>query len=229
MSSSNSHSPCAACKFLRRKCIQECVFAPYFPPDQPVKFVNVHKVYGASNVAKLLNELDMSQREDAVASLEYEAAALLRDPVYGCVGHILNLHNRLKQVQSDLYAAKRELVSYIGHQAMMVSPMFGFPPGPPLESNGILIPETAHPQEQQQQQMRYNAGFDMPVNGVAFGNQMGASGAYSSPSLGLGSGFDNSYQVQPQQPMMQEYQIQGQLLLQSQQPQQSQQKLGEDN
>ncbi|KHN36206.1 LOB domain-containing protein 36 [Glycine soja] len=33
--SSSSNSPCAACKFLRRKCTQECVFAPYFPPDNP--------------------------------------------------------------------------------------------------------------------------------------------------------------------------------------------------
>ncbi|KAF9670207.1 hypothetical protein SADUNF_Sadunf13G0044400 [Salix dunnii] len=47
---SSSNSPCAACKFVRRKCQTECVFAPYFPPDQPQKFSNVHKVFGASNV-----------------------------------------------------------------------------------------------------------------------------------------------------------------------------------
>uniref|UniRef100_A0A0E0KGA7 LOB domain-containing protein n=1 Tax=Oryza punctata TaxID=4537 RepID=A0A0E0KGA7_ORYPU len=50
---SSSSSPCAACKLLRRKCTQGCVFAPYFPPDQPAKFANVHKVFGASNVTKL--------------------------------------------------------------------------------------------------------------------------------------------------------------------------------
>ncbi|CAI0375457.1 unnamed protein product [Linum tenue] len=55
-SSSSQSSPCAACKFLRRKCTAECVFAPYFPPDQPAKFASVHRVFGASNVAKLLNE-----------------------------------------------------------------------------------------------------------------------------------------------------------------------------
>lgn len=87
---SSSNSPCAACKFLRRKCTQECVFAPYFPPDQPLKFANVHKVFGASNVAKLLNELNATQREDAVNSLAYEAEYRLRDPVYGCVGLIFN-------------------------------------------------------------------------------------------------------------------------------------------
>ncbi|EAY72700.1 hypothetical protein OsI_00567 [Oryza sativa Indica Group] len=58
-------SPCAACKFLRRKCLPGCVFAPYFPPEEPQKFANVHKVFGASNVTKLLNELLPHQREDA--------------------------------------------------------------------------------------------------------------------------------------------------------------------
>ncbi|KAI8542214.1 hypothetical protein RHMOL_Rhmol08G0120500 [Rhododendron molle] len=116
---SSSNSPCAACKFLRRKCTQECVFAPYFPPDQPQKFANVHKVFGASNVAKILNELNAAQREDAVNSLAYEADARLRDPVYGCVGLISILQHRLKQVQIDLYNAKKELSTYIGPSAML--------------------------------------------------------------------------------------------------------------
>ncbi|KAG2719867.1 hypothetical protein I3760_02G011100 [Carya illinoinensis] len=116
---SSSNSPCAACKFLRRKCTQECVLAPYFPPDQPQKFASVHKVFGNSNVAKLLNELNAAQREDAVNSLAYEAEAILRNPVYGCVGFISILQHRLKQVQTDLFNAKKELASYIGPQAML--------------------------------------------------------------------------------------------------------------
>lgn len=113
MSASNSHSPCAACKFLRRKCTQECVFAPYFPPDQPQKFASVHRVYGASNVAKILNEMPGAHREEAVASLAYEAEARLRDPVYGCVGFISYLHARLKQVQSETLAARKEIAAYL--------------------------------------------------------------------------------------------------------------------
>ncbi|KAE8704986.1 LOB domain-containing protein 6 [Hibiscus syriacus] len=116
---SSSNFPCAACKFLRRKCTQECIFAPYFPPDNPQKFANVHKVFGASNVAKLLNELNSTQREDAVTSLAYEAEARLRDPVYGCVGLISILQQKLKQMQHDLNNAKKELATYIGPQAML--------------------------------------------------------------------------------------------------------------
>ncbi|RDX89713.1 Protein LATERAL ORGAN BOUNDARIES, partial [Mucuna pruriens] len=80
-SSSYSNSPCAACKFLRRKCMPDCIFAPYFPPEEPQKFANVHKIFGASNVSKLLNEVQPHQREDAVNSLAYEAEARIKDPM----------------------------------------------------------------------------------------------------------------------------------------------------
>jgi hypothetical protein len=47
-------SPCASCKLLRRRCAKDCIFAPYFPSDDPHKFAIVHKVFGASNVSKML-------------------------------------------------------------------------------------------------------------------------------------------------------------------------------
>ncbi|KAE9607330.1 hypothetical protein Lal_00026731 [Lupinus albus] len=50
----SSSSPCAACRLLKRKCNHDCVFAPYFPASEPHKFSNVHKVFGASNVNKML-------------------------------------------------------------------------------------------------------------------------------------------------------------------------------
>jgi hypothetical protein len=53
-------SPCAACKLLRRRCAKGCLFAPYFPPDEPQKFANVHKVFGASNVNKMLKVMATS-------------------------------------------------------------------------------------------------------------------------------------------------------------------------
>eukprot|EP00249_Psilotum_nudum_P010722 c22720_g2_i1 orf=416-1141(+) len=111
---SSSSSPCAACKFLRRKCTPECVFAPYFPPDQPQKFANVHKIFGASNITKLLNELPQHQREDAVNSLAYEADARVKDPVYGCVGAISVLQRQVIQLQKDLVFARSELARYTG-------------------------------------------------------------------------------------------------------------------
>ncbi|CAN8284032.1 unnamed protein product [Cochlearia groenlandica] len=107
-------TPCAACKLLRRKCTQECVFAPYFPPTNPQKFICVHKVFGASNVTKILNDLPPINREDAVNSLYYEAEARLRDPIYGCVGPISFMQQYYKRIQQDLINAKEELAGYLG-------------------------------------------------------------------------------------------------------------------
>ncbi|PKU70147.1 protein ASYMMETRIC LEAVES 2-like [Dendrobium catenatum] len=105
-----ANTPCAGCKFLRRKCQQDCIFKPYFPPDQPQKFVNVHRVFGASNVSKILNELSPFEREAAVNSLFFEAEMRLRDPIKGCVGIISLLQRKLRQLQIDLFTAQSELV-----------------------------------------------------------------------------------------------------------------------
>ncbi|XP_058773121.1 protein LATERAL ORGAN BOUNDARIES-like [Vicia villosa] len=114
-SSYSSNPPCAACKFLRRKCHEDCIFAPYFPAEEPHKFVNVHKIFGASNVSKILNEVLPHQREDAVNSLAYEAEARIKDPVYGCVGAISVLQKQLLSLQKELDAANADLIRF-NHQ-----------------------------------------------------------------------------------------------------------------
>ncbi|KAH6766709.1 LOB domain-containing protein 4 [Perilla frutescens var. hirtella] len=103
-------SPCAACKLLRRRCAEDCVFAPYFPADEPHKFASVHKVFGASNVNKMLQELPEHQRGDAVSSMVYEANARVRDPVYGCVGAISSLQQQIDALQTQLALAQAEVV-----------------------------------------------------------------------------------------------------------------------
>jgi len=112
-SSSYSNSPCAACKFLRRKCMPDCIFAPYFPPEEPQKFANVHKIFGASNVSKILNEVQPYQREDAVNSLAYEAEARIKDPVYGCVGAISVLQRQVLKLQKELDATNADLMMMV--------------------------------------------------------------------------------------------------------------------
>ncbi|MCD9641529.1 LOB domain-containing protein 15 [Datura stramonium] len=108
----NTIIPCAACKLLRRKCAEECPFSPYFSPHEPHKFAAVHKVYGASNVSKLLMEVPESQRADAANSLVYEANVRLRDPVYGCMGAISTLNQQIQSLQIELNATRAEILRY---------------------------------------------------------------------------------------------------------------------
>ncbi|KAK1258945.1 LOB domain-containing protein 10 [Acorus gramineus] len=105
------NTPCAACKLLRRKCASCCAFAPHFPADQPHKFSYVHRVFGASNVSKILQDLPPHYRQEAADSLIYEAEQRLRDPVYGCVGNICLLNQHLEQIRHHLSLAKAELCS----------------------------------------------------------------------------------------------------------------------
>ncbi|PWZ06820.1 LOB domain-containing protein 18 [Zea mays] len=95
--------PCGACKFLRRKCVSGCIFAPYFDSEQgAAHFAAVHKVFGASNVSKLLLQIPPHKRLDAVVTICYEAQARLRDPVYGCVAHIFALQQQVVNLQAEL-------------------------------------------------------------------------------------------------------------------------------
>ncbi|CAI0549021.1 unnamed protein product [Linum tenue] len=103
-------SPCASCKLLRRRCAKDCIFAPYFPSDDPHKFAIVHKIFGASNVSKMLQEIAVQHRADAVSSLVYEANARVRDPVYGCVGAISFLQNQVSQLQMQLALAQTDIL-----------------------------------------------------------------------------------------------------------------------
>lgn len=117
-----SSSSCAACKFLKRRCTPNCQFAPYFRSDEPKKFAKVHKVFGASNVSKILNEVAEEQREDTVNSLVFEAEVRLQDPVYGCIGAIASLQHKMVELQHDLILARARLACYVDqHQP---SPFF---------------------------------------------------------------------------------------------------------
>lgn len=140
----NASAPCAACKLLRRRCSRDCVFAPYFPAEEPGKFAGVHKVFGASNVSKMLQvsqfgidqificlinythagparpgpqELPEEHRGDAVSSMVYEANARMRDPVYGCVGAISYLQQQIDGLRQQLALTQAEMLHLRVRQA----------------------------------------------------------------------------------------------------------------
>ncbi|KAJ7970402.1 LOB domain-containing protein [Quillaja saponaria] len=126
-------SPCAACKILRRRCSEKCVLAPYFPPTDPLKFTIAHRVFGASNIVKFLQEIPVSQRADAVSSMVYEANARIRDPVYGCAGAICHLQKQVSELQAQLAKSQAELVNMHSQQANLVA---------------LICMEMSHSQEQ---------------------------------------------------------------------------------
>ncbi|KAI3681630.1 hypothetical protein L6452_36432 [Arctium lappa] len=120
--------PCGACKFLRRKCMAGCIFAPYFDSEQlgAAHFAAVHKVFGASNVSKLLLNIPVHKRLDAVVTICYEAHARLRDPVYGCVAHLFALQQQVANLQAELSYLQAHLATL-----ELPTPLPPLPPPPP--------------------------------------------------------------------------------------------------
>ncbi|KAI3687997.1 hypothetical protein L1987_81703 [Smallanthus sonchifolius] len=111
-SGSTNGVPCGACKFMRRRCVDGCIFAPHFSPEQGTAlFAGVHKVFGASNVSKLLMHLPVHHRQHAVETILYEAQARLSDPVYGCVSVIIALQQQIATLQMELAMVQNQLIN----------------------------------------------------------------------------------------------------------------------
>ncbi|XP_057858052.2 LOB domain-containing protein 1 [Cryptomeria japonica] len=98
----SSAPACGACRIQRKKCSDKCLLAPYFPPTDIRKFVIVHRVFGVTNIVKLLHDLPVEKRGDAVSSMIYEASVRIQDPVYGCAGAIRRLEQQVSELQSQL-------------------------------------------------------------------------------------------------------------------------------
>ncbi|KAA3468898.1 LOB domain-containing protein 29-like [Gossypium australe] len=151
-------SPCGACKFLRRRCVKGCVFAPYFSHEQgATHFAAIHKVFGASNVSKLLTHLPVNERCEAAVTISYEAQARLQDPIYGCVSHIFALQQQVVNLQAQLACLKEQassstfingtsgsgnpnnvlLQSWFHNNSAMAAPNLN----PNLSENGFLDPK----------------------------------------------------------------------------------------
>uniref|UniRef100_A0A7N0TS15 LOB domain-containing protein n=1 Tax=Kalanchoe fedtschenkoi TaxID=63787 RepID=A0A7N0TS15_KALFE len=105
----SSSTRCAACKCLRRKCPADCILSPYFPSSNPQRFASVHKVFGAANITKMLEQVPMHLRGQAAECMIFEAATRTRDPIYGSVGIISQLQQQITQVQNEIMKIRGEI------------------------------------------------------------------------------------------------------------------------
>ncbi|XP_057427416.1 LOB domain-containing protein 24-like [Lotus japonicus] len=100
---------CAACKNQRRKCPSDCIFSPYFPPNDPQRYLTVHRIYGGSNVGRMLQKTPPYVRARAADCLYYEAQCRIEDPVYGCFGIISQLVQQIHNTQSELTKTQAQI------------------------------------------------------------------------------------------------------------------------
>ncbi|MCL7026745.1 hypothetical protein MKW94_026134 [Papaver nudicaule] len=113
---------CAACKYQRRKCAPDCVLAPYFPHDQPKMFQNAHKLFGVSNIQKILKPLTPDLKREATKSIIYEANMRDKFPVTGCCTVIRQLQYQIGQAEAELRFVISQLSIYRQQNHMQTPP-----------------------------------------------------------------------------------------------------------
>lgn len=100
---SNTTPACASCKHQRKKCTDKCVLAPYFPVEKTREFQAVHRVFGVSNVTKLLVHTKEEDRRRAVESLIWEAMCRQKDPVLGPYGEYRKISEELRKYKNQYH------------------------------------------------------------------------------------------------------------------------------
>ncbi|KAM7471828.1 hypothetical protein LguiA_010011 [Lonicera macranthoides] len=93
---------CAACKYQRRKCTPDCILAPYFPHDRHRQFLNAHKLFGVSNITKIIRDLDQPDKDEAMRTIIFQADVRAADPVGGCCRIICELQRQIEFHQAEL-------------------------------------------------------------------------------------------------------------------------------
>ncbi|KAL3685140.1 hypothetical protein R1sor_003162 [Riccia sorocarpa] len=177
---SPTNAACAACKFQRRKCAPECPLAPWFPPDQPKRFSNVHKLFGVANVLKLFRE-NQDKLEDLVKSIVYEADARDRDPINGAFG-VLQL---LKDREDDLLGERMRLKRMYDAMLVLEEKL--------ARQQIVYLPSNAPPQ--------YGSGSLSEIGGAIPSSSYLGYSLHGSPywDLQMGmSGLQSSYEKQQQ-------------------------------
>ncbi|MCE3052521.1 hypothetical protein HAX54_052813 [Datura stramonium] len=114
--SGNGSQACAACKYQRRRCAPDCPLAPYFPVERQKDFLNAHKLFGVSNILKVLKNIAPFQKDNAMKALIFEANIRASDPVGGCYRLILNLYRQINLYQEELQFVYREIFCAVAMQ-----------------------------------------------------------------------------------------------------------------
>ncbi|KAK9066116.1 hypothetical protein SSX86_015518 [Deinandra increscens subsp. villosa] len=107
--SNSTTQACAACRYQRRKCAPDCILAPYFPHDRQRQFQNAHKLFGVSNITKIIRDLDPPQKDEAMRTIIYQADVRAHDPVGGCYRIIRELQRQIEFSRAELEIVLHQL------------------------------------------------------------------------------------------------------------------------
>ncbi|XP_057972734.1 LOB domain-containing protein 22-like [Malania oleifera] len=123
---------CAACKHQRRKCAPDCLLRPYFPHDRQRQFLNAHKLFGVSNIGKIIRPLSPTHRDLAMRTIIFQSDARASDPVGGCLHIVRDLQRRIDLATAELRLVLHNLALCRAHHQAQISV---------LENNATAVPQ----------------------------------------------------------------------------------------
>ncbi|XP_047160184.1 LOB domain-containing protein 22 [Vigna umbellata] len=103
---------CAACKYQRRKCAPDCILAPYFPHDRQRQFLNAHKLFGVSNITKIIKVVSPRDKDQAMRTIIYQSDMRASDPVGGCYRYIVDLQTQIEYCRAELDLVLQQLAMF---------------------------------------------------------------------------------------------------------------------
>ncbi|XP_059444749.1 LOB domain-containing protein 27-like isoform X2 [Corylus avellana] len=212
---------CAACKYQRRRCSAECPLSPYFPPEQPKLFQNAHKLFGVSNILKILKNLEPGQKNEAMRSIIYQANMRDKFPVYGCCWIICQLKYQVLQAEEELNAVQAQLEMYRQHHQISSMPDDGTSQlelGMAPPSNGLSLFNHTTPQHYNavpaaalpvpQQQSYSNSSKGVYTSGYMDAKDINVANSFWAQQPNYANNNNNSMAIQSQLVVPQQQTIQ---------------------
>ncbi|KDP21035.1 hypothetical protein JCGZ_21506 [Jatropha curcas] len=151
--SSNRHG-CAACKHQRRKCNDNCLLKPCFGLERIEEFQAAQRVFGISNLNKMIKSLQAQDRHKAIESVIWEASIWKKDPINGPLGQYRKLEQENQFLKNQLIQQQqKQIMSYPGRLGLQ-----GF-------NNGVIQQNCDFPANYSYSySYDENIGTDLPMN-----------------------------------------------------------------
>ncbi|XP_015086874.1 LOB domain-containing protein 24-like [Solanum pennellii] len=108
MNDAGARGKCAACKYQRKRCQENCPLAPFFPSNKFEDFKNVNRLYKVSTIIEMLNSVaDNEKKAKMVETLILEAKIRSENPVYGSIAIQNKLKLQIEETMKEIDLVKK--------------------------------------------------------------------------------------------------------------------------
>ena len=108
MNDAGARGKCAACKYQRKRCQENCPLAQFFPSNKFEDFQNVSRLYKVSTIIEMLNSVaDNEKKAKMVETLILEAKIRSENPVYGSIAIQNKLKLQIEETMKEIDLVKK--------------------------------------------------------------------------------------------------------------------------